>query len=473
MKESSDEFSITHLADVRAQDRIAARVRRSSMTGGFYDARVWAISPFGLEVVLPAELGEVAIGEMLQIDMVVYGQRSSFAAVVVALDSSKTDQCIATVRFVFGNEERESKELRRSPRWLCSDNFFPVAVAPSPAYFDDWMYFQVRNISREGIQLTTSLRNKYLLPGMLIQLSVMFPASGNINFGLRIRRVGVIAIGSRDLLLVGGEMERVSPSARNVIGQYLIQFAPQVAIDELREADLLPESLFRGASIRYVKSQEDYQRVLELRLRANGDSGQLGRAQSPTDMADSDDAKSRILLVTRGEESIATVRIRFPDEDNPLEVERYVNWPIELPRRESMFEVSRLAISSKYRGKDVLPSVFHFISLSAIGMDRPWVTVSAMSKYIAFYEKVGFRRTKVVYKDDRWSDELNVLVGHTLEAIKGYGVSPLYWYVMWSKVLDNLLRDGVITLTGLEKLRVRLYRFLGFVAVALSKIKKK
>jgi len=461
--EGSNLFDSVRFADVRAQDRIAARLRKVSPDGVFRDVRVWGLNPFGIEVLYPESLVSLEVGTQVQVDLVLFGQRSNFSGVITSKSQKDDQHCICRIRFLFSEDEESRRVDRKSARWLCSENFLPVAVAPSPSFFDDWMYFQVRDISAGGIQLTTSLRNKYLLPGTSLQLSLMFPVSGNAIVQFRIKRVGVVAIGSKDMLQLGGEIENLDPKSRNVIGQYLLQFAPQATLEELRQAGIVPESLFRGASIRYARTKEDYSRVLNLRLEANRVSGQLGAAKTPEDMIDSDDSKSRILLATRGEETVATVRIRYPTVDDRLEAEKYLVWPDSLPRREELFEVSRLAVNVAYRGKDVLPSMFHYIALSSIGVDRPWITVSAMKKYVPFYLKVGFKDTNLTYKDPRWSNELHVLISHSLEAIKGKGASPIYWYVMWSKVLENLERDGVISLTRMDRVRTSIYRFIGSV----------
>ena len=462
--QTSDVHAGVGFSPVRSQDRIAARIRVVAEDGEYLDCRVWALNPFGIEIVLPPRYQDTGVGGRIQIDLVLFGQRSKFDGVVAEVSNFEGDQRLATIRFLYEAPERGKRPDRSSTRWLCSDKFLPVAVAPSPTYFDDWMYFHVREISREGMQLSTSLRNKYLLPGTTLKLAIMFPASGNTTVQYVIKRVGVISAGSTDLLLLGGGFVGAEPKTRVVIGQYLVQFAPQVALDELRQADFLPESLFRGVSIRYAKSEDEYRRVLSLRYEANRVSNQLGTAKSADDLSEADDARSRILLATRGDDSVATVRIRFPGLEDRIEAEKYVTWPSSLPRRDNVFEVSRLAISPSYRGKDVLPSIFHYIALSAIGSDRPWITVSAMNKYVDFYKKIGFVQTGLRYTDPRWSNELNVMVLHAMDAMKGKGTNILYWYSIWSPVLRDFERDGVVSLKGMDRIRVASMRILGKVA---------
>jgi len=54
-----------------------------------------------------------------------------------------------------------------------------------------------------------------------------------------------------------------------------------------------------------------------------------------------------------------------------------------------------------------------------------------------------------------------VLVAHAMDAIRGRGVNPLYWYIMWSKVLENFERDGVVVNSGMDKARTTVFKVLG------------
>lgn len=447
---------------IRTQDRIAARFRPVTVESQYEDSRVWALNPFGIELISPECYEGLEAGQRVQVDLVVFGQRTKFDGVIVGKETLKKQGILLTIRFLYENDPRDQRPQREGTRWLCSEKFLPVGVAPSPTYFDDWMYFHIRDISSSGMLLSTSLRNKYILPGTYLKIALMFPASGNTTVQFHVRRVSVVSSGSGDLLQVGGSFEGVEPKSRMVIGQYLVQFAPQAALNELKKANFLPESLFRGVTIRYAKSEDEYRRVLNLRYEANKASDQIGSAASGAeDLSESDDARSRILLATRGTEDVATIRIRFPGLDDQIEAEKYISWPASLPRRDEFFEVSRLAINSAYRGKDVMPSIFHYVALSAIGADRPWITVSAMKKYVSFYKKIGFVETGLKYRDPRWSDELNVLVMNTMEAMKGKGTNIFYWYLIWSPVLRDFQRDGVLALKGMERIRIAVMMLIG------------
>lgn len=448
---------------VRTQDRIAARFRPVTVESEYEDSRVWGLNPFGIELISPMCYEGLGAGQRVQVDLVLFGQRTKFDGVIAGKETLMKQGVLLTIRFLYEDEPRDQRPQRTGTRWLCSDKFLPVGVAPSPTYFDDWMYFHVRDISGSGMLLSTSLRNKYILPGTCLKIALMFPASGNTTVEFHIRRVGVVSEGGGDLLQVGGSFEGIEPKSRVVIGQYLIQFAPHAMLEELKSAKFVPESLFRGVTIRYAKSDDEYRRVLNLRYEANKASDQIGSAVSGEDLSESDDARSRILLATRGSDDVATIRIRFPGLEDQIEAEKYLSWPASLPRRDEFFEVSRLAISPAYRGRDVMPSVFHCVLLSAIGADRPWITVSAMEKYISFYKKIGFVETGLKYRDPRWSNELHVLVMNGMEAMKGKGTSIFYWNLIWSPVLRDFQRDGVVVLKGMERVRIAVMRLIGKV----------
>ena len=83
------------------------------------------------------------------------------------------------------------------------------------------MYFQVRDISKEGLQLHTSLRNKYLIPGMNLQTTVALPMGSSVQMRVEIVRIGIVSIGGKDRLSVGVEYRGLTQHARRQLGQYL------------------------------------------------------------------------------------------------------------------------------------------------------------------------------------------------------------------------------------------------------------
>jgi hypothetical protein len=236
-------------ADVRVNDRILARVRKRD-EDAYVDVRVWRLSPLGVEIVDPdPELG-LERGVPIDLELVIAGQRTAFEGLVVDLVADTSRLKLIGIRFSRQTEAHEvGVERRRSKRWLCSDEFLPTCVAPAPGRFDEYMYFRIRDISPDGLQLTCSLRNKFLIPGMRLHLTAVFPMGSVVVLQVEIARVGVMSIAGEERLVVGTTFLDLSPLGRRTIGQYLIQFSDADTLEQLRDVGFAPASMAQGRTI--------------------------------------------------------------------------------------------------------------------------------------------------------------------------------------------------------------------------------
>jgi predicted GNAT family N-acyltransferase len=200
--------------------------------------------------------------------------------------------------------------------------------------------------------------------------------------------------------------------------------------------------------------------VLELRYLANQAAGQIGEITTPEDTGDIHDARSRILVAKRNGKVIGTTRFRYTQLDEPLEAEKFVRWPASFPRRDQIFEMSRLATHPDYRRSDLLSGLFRFGCTTCVDADRPWLVMSSMEKYVGFYSKIGFRPTGLSYEDPQWSGRLNVMMVNYFDMIKGKGVHPAYWNEIWRDVAELAIRDGIVRLDGMDRVRIALFKCL-------------
>lgn len=457
-------------ADIRENERILARIRARNEgdAGEFEQIRVWRLSPLGVELLATEANSDFSKGASIDLELTIVGQRSFFQGLVVDVLEHHRLGIIYGIRLSGkAPERRPNDERRQSNRWLCSDQFLPVAVAPAPGRFDDFMHFKIRDISGEGFQLTTSLRNKFLVPGMNLKMTVGFPMGSVVPIDATIVRTSIESFGSSDQLVVGVTADNPSTLSRRVIGQYLIQFSNAESLDVIRQSGYPHESVSRSTTFYYLKSEEDYRAVLKLRLEANRKAGQLGNAQKPEDVGDIIDMHSRILVAKRADKVIGTARFRFAEIEEPLEVEKYARWPRNMPRRDEILEVSRLATDPSFRQSDLLAGLFKYACSTCLTPERPWIVMSCMSKYIPFYKKIGFRQTDIVYEDPHWSEPLNVMIADSYAAIKGTGVHPVYWNLIWREVCEFLAENGLTTLSRRDRLRMAVYRLFAPLAAQM------
>jgi hypothetical protein len=457
-------------ADIRTHERVLARIRKRVQDSQFVDIQVWRLSPLGVELVANSTTEQFQKGDPIDLELVLSGQRTSFEGLVVDLVLDDPDSPILGVRLSRKvGSTVPGVERRTGERWICSDEFLPTCVAPTPGRFDDFMYFQVRDVSAEGLQLSCSLRNKFLIPGMRMSLTTVFPMAQVVQLEVEIVRVGISAFAGRDRLVVGTRFRSIGDHAKAVIGQYILQFSNVETLADLRTAGMVPKSVSLGVDFYNLKSEEDYRAVLELRYIAHTSDGNLKVGATPESLADINDARSRIVVGKYKGKAVATARIRFNDLDEPLEHEAYIEWPKTLPRRDQIIEVSRVATHPDFRRNDLLAALFRYSYLNLVQRDRPWIVISCLDGMVPFYEKIGFVHTGLRHREPLWKDDrvLNIMIINTFELIVGRGVNPFYWNMMWRDVAQYLSAQSVIEPTGIDKIRMIAYRALGPVSSAI------
>jgi predicted GNAT family N-acyltransferase len=260
---------------------------------------------------------------------------------------------------------------------------------------------------------------------------------------------------------------------RKVLGQYLIQFSNVDSLDELRSLGFTPPSIARAVNFYFLKTEQDYRSVLALRHLAHiHDNNLKDKSVRDVDMGDIHDAEARIIVGKHADQIVATARVRFNSIDQPLEHEEFVDWPDRLPRRDLIIEVSRVCTHPDYRRGDLLAALFQFACATSIQHERPWVLIGSWSEMVPFYKKLGFRDTGLCHAEPLWNSKQHLMLGNARDTMLGRGVNPLYWNLIWRIVSDHTIENGIINPTGLDRVRLLLYRALGPFASLAVKLRR-
>ena len=465
---------IIYPADIREDHRVIARVRlRDSDTQKFITLKLWKMSPLGVELVCPEEFEELKKGDSIDLEIIVAGQRMYFEGLVVDLIQRNEHIRLMGVRVSRRVERTTTEERRTSPRWMCSDYYFPTCVATSPFVLHEITHFQVRDLSAEGMLLICSLRNKYLLPEMKIRLTVNFPMIGDFVCMAKVVRVSFTTRSGKDMLAVGVEFVSPTEQMKRVIAQYLIQFSNVSSLGELRQFGLVPPSVLRAVNFYFIKTEADYKEVLKLRRLAHlADDNFAVTEVSDEDMGDIYDAQSRILVGSYNGEIITTARIRFNSLEEPLEHEAYVTWPSSLPRRDQIIEVSRAANHPDFRHSDLLMGLFQFIAATC-RQEKPYFVIGSWPSMIDFYKRLGFKETGLHHGEALWKEEQHILMVDALPTLLGQNVGPIYWNIAWRIVSDHMIQNGILEPTSMDRLRLAIYRAMGPIAKLLMRFRQR
>jgi predicted GNAT family N-acyltransferase len=435
---------------------------------------VWKLSPLGVELVIQGLEDVLEKSAKIDLELIIAGQRAAFEGLVVDVVKENPSISLAGIRL---SETRQTittdGEQRRSKRWLCGEDFFPTCVSPTPGRFNEYMYFQIRDISQEGLQLLCSLRNKYLIPGTQLNLTASFPMVGDISLSVKVTRVGVTSERDKDYLVVGTEYTTLSQNARNIIGQYLLQFGNAESLEDLRNAGFFPQSVAKGTDYYFLKTEQDYEEVLKLRLLAHKAGGTVTENAQPYDMSDNFDSNSRIIVAKYRGQIVASARVHYSSLDEPMEHEQYLEWPTDYPRRDTVFEITRVCTHPRFRSNDLLAGLLRFIATTCLQPQRPWVLISSIDSMVPFYQKIGMALTPLHYEHPVYKGRQNVLLANSLDIIRGRSVHPVYWNVLWKDVYDYLFETGIAKPEPMDRARLRTYRMIHPFAMLIANISRR
>ena len=470
----SDIHSSVFPTDVRDHDRVLARVRKRQSNSDYEEVRVWRLSPLGVEILCEPDNPILANSEKIDLELTIGGQRTTFEGLVVDVIRSNENITLAGVRLSQPKESMgDDGNRRRATRWLCGEDFFPTCVSPTPGRFNEYMYFQVRDISSTGLQLICSLRNKYLIPGTQLNLTASFPMVGDLSLSVTITRVGITSERDKDYLVIGTEYSSLSQNARNIIGQYLLQFGNAESLADLRQAGFFPQSVSKGTDFYFLKTEQDYEEVLRLRLLAHQAGGTVDAGVGPESMSDRFDSNSRIIVAKYRGQIVASARIHYSVLEEEMEHEQYIEWPTDYPRRDTVFEITRVCTHPDFRSNDLLAGLLKFIASTCIQPQRPWVLISTTDALLTFYKKIGLQETPLSYTHPVYKGNQNILLTNALEVVRGKSVHPIYWNAIWREVYDYLIETGVLKPDPLDHARVRAYRAMFPLALMFSGISRK
>jgi len=448
-------------ADVRENDLVRAKVRLSDQEGEAQTVRIWKMSPLGIELLVPKP-SKFDQGRLLDIELKIGKQMTILQGTVVEAGEEVRGSELVVIRLNAPTRSTPPAEERRtSSRWICSSQFYPVAIAPNPSQFNDFIYLTVRDLAAGGFRALTSLRNKFLVPGMSLDLQMSFPMTGYSAITARIVRTSLTAENGKDYLELGLEFSHLSNSQRETIGQYLIQFSNAESLSEINSAGFRPPSFSQGVDFQYIKSLTDFQQVLDLRLMANRDVGKVPASYMATSMADRFDSTSRILVGKFKGKIVGTIRLRFAELGDSLELEQYVKLPESFPRINQIVECSRAATHPHYRRGDLWYSLLQHIAIATLRANRSFAVISTTKELVPMYKKLGLQESGVTFEMPIYPGvEQHLMYVSAYDALSGINVGPIAWAIVWQKAAEFVDSQQIHGMKNMNTTRIRLYRFL-------------
>lgn len=462
--------------DIYPGEAISATIRAHEGTEPLAEnLRVWRFSPLGLEVALDSATADLSVGLLVDVDLRIGSSSTTMSGLAVVKTKNELGRSIVGIRLVeLESTKFDGADRRRRPRWICGEQFIPTCVAMNPARFNDFVYFRVKDISKDGMNLYTSLRNKFLVRGMTLECIASFPLISQLRIEAKIENVRLATENGKDYLAVGVSLGQMSTQDRQAIGQYLIQFGTDVSVEKLRADEMIPRSVAPALEFSFVRTLAEYKQVLSLRHLAYQSAKKIPDHFVPEDLGDIYDTRSRILIGKYRGQVVATAGLVFNEYHDRMEIEESVNWPDNLPRRDQMAEVIRNCTHPAFRGSDLLMAMFQFIAITILQAKRKYAVIGCTPDLVGLYSRIGMEKQDIDYRHRKLNDSPHtVMIADVAKTVSGATVNPLFWNAVWAPAAAFLIDSDQIQLTPGDRTRMSLYRLFRPMSLLLQRRMKR
>lgn len=326
-----------------------------------------------------------------------------------------------------------------------------------PFIFGHWCTVQVFDLNKNmGFSFTSRDAAILLFEGLELELFFELPTFRKIAMVCRVAWVHATV---SNHVKFGVQCMDINLDLHNGICAFLL-LSEQWTPAKLRELGFRSQQVKSKLRFRTVKNMQDYAEVLYLRRDAYVGVGKKPEGTEPESMAGSLDGMSRILMAYHQETLVGSITFTYPmSKDVILDSEKGFpgqKYPIEIPPKVNLIEVSRLCIHQEYRSTDLLQGLFEHGIKHFLMSDRHWLLTSAVSELLPTYQRIGFKKLNVSYKHPGLNfKEHHLIIANRSAFLWGKGISPLVWNTLFGEVIEYLVLRKLIQVTFWEKIFIR------------------
>jgi predicted GNAT family N-acyltransferase len=326
-----------------------------------------------------------------------------------------------------------------------------------PFIYGYWCPLQVSDVNGNmGLSLLSTDASILLFEGMELQLH--FELAGHRETPM-IARVAWVHATEANQVKFGVVCLDMDWKLHNGICAYLL-FSGHWTPSRLREAGFKSQQVKSRLRFRTVKNMDDYAEVLYLRRDAYVGAGKKPDGTTPEAMAGRLDGLSRILMAHHHDTLVGSMTFTYPNsEDTILDSQMgFPNqkYPVAIPPKSNLIEVSRLCIHQEYRSTDLLQGLFEHGMKHFLMSDRHWLLTSAVADLLPTYLRIGFKKMGASYKHPALNNQEHHLIIAPREAfLWGKGMNLLVWNTLFGDVIQYLLNRNLVDVTGPERALIR------------------
>lgn len=361
-----------------------------------------------------------------------------------------------------------SPHYKRPVRFPTNPLFRPVAHGQHPFRFQHRLFFTAMDFSAAGVSLLGNDTNNLLIPGIRISLTFLIPTQK--EFEQEVEIVNLRPHNKYELkesnnhFILGCQFVNPSKDFLSAISSYLLlDHNVRPSIKDLLANGFIVDEIKPAITISYASDKTDWDELLSLRLRSAQHAGRWLGETNPQKMCDNYDQYARHVLCRIHGNLVGASRIVF----NNGEAERTEhNGVAEIPEKlwkSGFVECSRACTDPRYRGA----SVFFVYMVQQTGVITAqtgyhYSLLNCEDSLVPVYKRCGGKPLgQRFYTPYMQETALNLILFDTEKIFYGIGINPIYWYLMWKDVQQDLERRGVIQPSLYQKFRRFISHIIG------------
>lgn len=351
----------------------------------------------------------------------------------------------------------------------CSTNM-PMAYCEDPIAFKKTMVFNVTHFSSTGFGLRTNFEDSGLYVGLCLDLRVMMPVRG--EFSVIAEVVELTRKG--DAVNVNCMMINPTEAFRNSISEFLLMTIKGLSVKKLRTSGFKVDDIEKAYLFTYANSKEQFERVLDLRLRA---AQKAGRWVGETDiykLSDSWDKHARHVICELNGQIVAAGRIVY--NSGIPERSEHAGYNVEIPAwlwSEGFTEASRVCTDPDYRGSELFVLMLQHMAKIGTQSGYRYCLMNCEDSLVPIYRyALGVYSLGQKFHTPFMKDKaLNLLCLDIRMLLLGINFAAMSWKLNVPLGM-YMLQNGKITLTWRERLILPAFRLAHKLYAAFQIIKR-
>jgi|GEM_PF-2481156 len=333
---------------------------------------------------------------------------------------------------LFQNERHQ--QCMRAPRYRLSRHVPCTLTCQDPTYPARMLYLRVEDLSMTGMCLSTSLTNAHILPGMSLKgAKLHIPGRGEFDVEVYIENTRQSP--DADSFLAGVSIQTLSAECRSALGLFIVSMQkennrPEI-LRSLKDSDLLGKTLRSGLTFRFVDTEEDYGKVLDLRYIAYAEMGKIGVTREEFH-ARAEGLKNEGLVIAAhiGTQLVATAELRFTSLGHDLRTFGYpgMREAIEKIAKHPVCEMNKLAIHPDAQGTDAFLGCIDAFQTIVYARGEHDLCFVATEELVSLYQRAGWRTVEATAPHPvRKGSLLQLMWMPVATYTRSSWVNPLVW----------------------------------------------